>query len=952
MARTKTVAEDDTPVIGSSTNGIKFDYDKAMNAVEVAHKLSATELSKEVYRQCALSTGNLMMDLMMGGGIQAAWNTIWGGEGSCKTTTVESTAANIMQIQVPLFAYFDYEQAMDPEYFQNILDVIDPTTNHDKIFGVRNLRDPSKWDLSPRIRYYAHDVGEDFYLSMGQLLRALPDKRYVQGKWYYVFPNTRQGRADAGANYDKKLYQKWKEFFVEAHDGGRLQMIMVIDSVQAMNPEAQEDNDPTKQLAQDAAMHGRHLKKVRGKLRRKHCAVLAIGQLRQNPGARFQNPEYTPGGNTLKHASDVRQKHASRSSPNGSGPVENEASVLLEGGTDTYKYINIKNEKNKFYTPHTEGWARVWGDHEGNGRGFCPVYDCVTGDTKLITNKGMLRIDEVLEYCDEVTPNPDVKNVMDIKGLKVLSNDNKFHKVTRWANKGKKPVYEIRLISGQTIRATSKHKMQVLTATGDIMWKEVKDLAIDSDFILTAKDFKLNSKKKPLKIPNTFVRQKSGPGVNQFTNKPLLLGKTITLTEDLAYLMGYLITDGTLAKDGKAARFYTSDPKMRDYLESLLKSTFNLENVTIHKYKSSISTKSAWVVATGLKEIHQAFVSLGVTTNTSEHKITPWSIWQSPVNVVKAYMRGLVDGDGTISGTDYVTLRSSSASLVQDFQYLLNSMGIHSIYHMGIVETNISRKPTVSAGCQVRGMDGKIYKDLVGLSPVSRIKDKSGYYETMGGESKFNANTDRLPMSSGYGNLTVRNLFLDEPAVSPSVKPDILRYRKVVTQMQKNNLVAKRIVDIVPCGYETVYDIEVEGTHNFIGNTMVVHNCFLFMACTGRIVGRLGIDKGQIPKKFQMHWPENGINNVAITWWDFKALVLYNIFPGYKKELKELCTQLGIEKKGKLHNPKIRERAFEDIKSGKALDLFQAIRVGGFVQEVEANEEDDDDEYALDLEDE
>jgi hypothetical protein len=117
-------------------------------------------------------------------------------------------------------------------------------------------------------------------------------------------------------------------------------------------------------------------------------------------------------------------------------------------------------------------------------------------------------------------------------------------------------------------------------------------------------------------------------------------------------------------------------------------------------------------------------------------------------------------------------------------------------------------------------------------------------------------------------------------------------------------------------------------------------------------VGRLGIDKGQIPKKFQMHWPENGINNVSITWWDFKALVLYNIFPGFKKELKELCTQLGIEKKGKLHNPKIRERAFEDIKSGKALDLFQAIRVGGFVQEVEANEEDDSDEYALDLEDE
>lgn len=503
MARSRATSDDDTtPTIGSTTNGMKFDYDKTMNAVEVAFKLASTELDKSVYRQCALSTGNLMMDLMMGGGIQPAWNTIWGGEGSCKTTTVESTAANVMESQIPVFAYFDFEQALDPEYFTNILDVIDPNTNHDKIFGVRNLKDPTKWDLVPRIRYYAHDVGEDFYLSMGSMLRKLPDKRYLQGKWYYVFPNTKAGRSDAGANFDKKLYQRYREFWVEAPDGGRLQMVMVIDSVQAMNPEAQEDDDPTKQLAQDAAMHGKHLKKVRGKLRRKHCAVLAIGQLRHNPGARFSNPEYTPGGNTLKHASDVRQKHTSRSSPNGNGAVEQEASVLCEGGTDTYKYINIKNEKNKFYTPHTEGWARVWGDHEGNGRGFDPVYDC-----------------------------------------------------------------------------------------------------------------------------------------------------------------------------------------------------------------------------------------------------------------------------------------------------------------------------------------------------------------------------------------------------------------------------------------------------------------FLWLACTGRIVGRLGVDKGQIPKKLQIHWPENGMNNIAVTWWDFKALVLFNIFPGYKKDLKELCERLGINKKGKVHNPKIRETAFKEIKSGDALERFQQIRVGGFVQEVDA-EDYDEEEDDIQLDDE
>lgn len=357
-------------------NGIKFDYDAVMGKIEVAHKLSTNELNKEAYRQCALSTGNLMMDLMLGGGIQPAWNTIWGGEGSCKSTTVMSISANVMDLQVPLFNYWDYEQALDVEYFTNILEIINPGATYEQIFGVRNIKDPSKYDIYPRIRYYPHDVGEDFYLAMGEVLRMLPDKTYLQGKWWYVFPNTRQGKADAGPNYDKKLYQKFKQFYVEAPDGGRLQMLMILDSIQAMNPENQETGDLKKAMAQDARMHAMHLKKVRSKLRKKHCAVLAIGQLRQNPGQMFGNPEYTSGGNTIKHAADVRQKHASRSSPNGNGPVEKEASVLVDGAEDQYKYINIKNEKNKFYTPHTEGWARVWGDHEGQGRGFDPVYDC------------------------------------------------------------------------------------------------------------------------------------------------------------------------------------------------------------------------------------------------------------------------------------------------------------------------------------------------------------------------------------------------------------------------------------------------------------------------------------------------------------------------------------------------------------------------------------------------
>lgn len=352
-----------------------FDYNSVMDEVEKNHGLITADLNKAELRSAAISTGVLVQDLITGGGVQPAWNVWWGGEGAAKSTTVMSIVGNTTTQEVPLVPYYDYEQALDPEYFSNNLKIINPNGIYDQVFGVRNIK-TGKWDVPPKVRYYPHDVGEDFYLSVGDLLRALPDKLYMDGKWWYVYPKTREGQR-AAKGYNKVLLRKHNKFFVEAEDGSRIQALIIIDSIQAMNPDSQETGKLQKQMAQAAAMHSKHIGKVWSKLRRKHCAVVAIGQLRVNPGQMFGNKEYSPGGNALKHAASVRNKLQARSSPNGNGPIETEASVLSPGATDSYKYIYMKNEKNKFYTPAKDGWLRVWVDnHEGEGQGFDPVYDC------------------------------------------------------------------------------------------------------------------------------------------------------------------------------------------------------------------------------------------------------------------------------------------------------------------------------------------------------------------------------------------------------------------------------------------------------------------------------------------------------------------------------------------------------------------------------------------------
>lgn len=350
------------------------DYNNILNGIEKRFRLISGGIDKAALFASRVSTGVLMQDLILGGGIMPGWYTIYGGEGAAKSTTVMSIIANSLNHEIPIVSLWDYEQAVDPQYLGNILEGIAPGGDYLTLMGERSPK-TGKWAIMPRVRYYSADVGEDFYLSMGAMLRMLPDKIFTNDKWWYVFPNTKEGRAQAGGKHNKKMFTETGMYYVEAEDGGRLQALILLDSYQAMNPDAQEDDSPNGSMAQDARMHAAHIKKVRGKLRKKHCAVIGISQLRVNPGQRFGNPEYLSGGNALKHAADGRNKQTPRSSPHGSGPVESEASVLCEDGTDMYKYIHCKNEKNKFATPHCQGWLRIWIDHEGEGRGFCPAYD-------------------------------------------------------------------------------------------------------------------------------------------------------------------------------------------------------------------------------------------------------------------------------------------------------------------------------------------------------------------------------------------------------------------------------------------------------------------------------------------------------------------------------------------------------------------------------------------------
>ncbi len=382
--------------------GFDYDYDQVLDVVEKRFKLSASMNDRFKY---ARSSGLLVMDLMLGGGlIVGGMYTVAGMEQTAKSTFIMNFLAKQLSEEEPpkITAYFDGEGSFSPDYFSQMLGSKIPDT---EIFGVKSQK--GGYVVKPRIRYYAENRGELVMDAISAMLRRLPDKELIDEQWYYVFENTKENQKLLKDKYSKTLFSKYNKFYILTEDTAP-QAIFVVDSWPALVTERSEDEDANGPgLGASARMFAEFLPNIKGKLRRKGALLLGVNQLREKPMA-YGDPRYEPGGNALKFNSDIRIWNTARAVPHGKGQIEEEPSVTREG-VDTYRYIHAKAMKNKLSTPYLEGWMRLWvSDADGVAHGYDKVYDTFiylketgqcSGTMKKLTIP-MLGIKKVLSWAD------------------------------------------------------------------------------------------------------------------------------------------------------------------------------------------------------------------------------------------------------------------------------------------------------------------------------------------------------------------------------------------------------------------------------------------------------------------------------------------------------------------------------------------------------------------------
>lgn len=349
--------------------------DVQLDGLEKKFGLSSMAVSESEDR---LSTGLLTVDLILAGGmLPGGWYTFFGGEQSCKTTLATTAIGSIATDSQfrGASSIFDYEGSFAADYAENIFKYMNrgKPLSVDSVFGIR---ENDEWVIPPRVRYFSAAVGEDFYNYVAALQKMLPDVVQEDGKFYYVYENTRENQKDLKGEYDKEYLRKANKFRVPAPNG-MPQAVILVDSYPAMVPKQADDKaEGDKSLALVARMHAANIPRIKGAMRAKRIIILGINQLRTNPGQMFGNPETEPGGQALKFFSDCRLRMSSVAIPHGKGQYEEEPAITGDGN-DKYRYLKCKTIKNKLGGPQAaEVSLRIRvSDSEGVSTGFCRAWD-------------------------------------------------------------------------------------------------------------------------------------------------------------------------------------------------------------------------------------------------------------------------------------------------------------------------------------------------------------------------------------------------------------------------------------------------------------------------------------------------------------------------------------------------------------------------------------------------
>jgi ribonucleotide reductase alpha subunit len=382
---------------------------------------------------------------------------------------------------------------------------------------------------------------------------------------------------------------------------------------------------------------------------------------------------------------------------------------------------------------------------------------CVTSDTWALTESGPRQVKDLIG-----------------KEFKVIHNGKPYNVTSNgFVKTGNKKVYKVKTNNGYSLRLTDNHKL--LKPNGD--WLELKDLAVgDSITIENNEEFEWGSK-------------------NEFKK---------------GWLLGNLVGDGTF-DNSRAILSYRGESRESSHktATAFLKDCFcPRQDIG----KTSYDSDPVRVSSVELKKLAN---SLGIF---KKDKFDLSEIEKSSSSLVKGFISGLMDADGSIQGNlnkgASIRLGSISIEMLESVQRMLLNLGIVS----------------------------KIYEDRI---PERQQLMPNGY----GGKSFYQCKALHEIVISGESIFKFKERigFLDEIKLE-KLNLIVASYKRLPNRQKFSD----EIISIELDGQEDVYDLTVDEVHCFSANGIVAHNCMEITLADGEACNLCEIFLNRIESQEEM----------------------------------------------------------------------------------------------------
>ncbi|HVB95166.1 MAG TPA: LAGLIDADG family homing endonuclease [Nitrososphaerales archaeon] len=239
------------------------------------------------------------------------------------------------------------------------------------------------------------------------------------------------------------------------------------------------------------------------------------------------------------------------------------------------------------------------------------------------------------------------------------------------------------------------------------------------------------------------------------------------VTDDLAWLTGVYIGDGWNTGNRVGFSVLPGD-RIREALSRTIQQTFGLAP---SQWKQvTIESRAVAGMARQALELHG---------DVHWKRIPAW-IFTSPMSQVLSFIAGYIESDGYIDYRNgFAQVSSANEHLIRDLVELAHFRGIH----VGGVYTRMKENRLEGRLLRSREYIATFPKAVVAILPFRRQKRPviSHVPRSFAGKSRLRTNHQGIAL--------------------------------------------QRVSSVFPRGAEPVYDIEVEGYHNFFANGQLVHNC-------------------------------------------------------------------------------------------------------------------------------